>query len=548
MADNKVYGIDLGTTYSCIAHVDKHGKPTVVANAEGDLTTPSAVYFETMENIVVGTAAKEIAEVYPNQVVSTVKRVMGHSDWKFEYEGTVYTPQDISAFIIKKVVKDAEETTGDKITDVVITVPAYFGVNEKEATKQAGQIAGLNVLYVIPEPTAAAISYGVEQSKDQVVLVYDLGGGTFDITVIEIKDGNITVISTGGNHALGGRDWDEALAGYFAEEFAESTGCSVDDIMEDAEAWQEFLNIAEASKKALSTREKVTQRINFDGDKETIEISRNKFNEITANLIGETISKTDELLQTASEKGYDKIDKLLLVGGSTYMPQVRSKLEENFDLDIQVHDPNQSVAKGAALYGYKEYLIGEISGEIGSDDIEDATPEERKEAVERLSGRTGQTVEEIEKQIQTKIINVTSKSFGIVVISKNDEQLVRNMIMVDDQVPVSITQSFSTYEDDQDGILIQCMENVVRNGIDDELLALDTSTEIGNAELKFPYKLPKNSPIKITFNLAADGLLSIKAQDLTTKTDFEVEFVTEGILTKEEIEEKKSHANAIKVS
>lgn len=547
MANNKVYGIDLGTTYSCIAHVDEHGKPTVEANAEGDLTTPSVVYFESADNIVVGTAAKEIAEVYPNQVVSTVKRVMGDPDWEFENEGSIYTPQDISAFIIKKVVKDAEDTTGDQITDVVITVPAYFGVNEKEATKQAGQIAGLNVLYVIPEPTAAAISYGVEQAEDEVVLVYDLGGGTFDITVIEIKDGNITVICTGGNHSLGGRDWDEVLASYFAEEFANSTGCSVDDIMDDAEAWQELLNIAESSKKTLSTREKATQRISFDGEKETIEITRDKFNEITANLIGETISKTEELIQTASKKGYDKIDKLLLVGGSTYMPQVRSNLESKYNFDIQIFDPNQSVAKGAALYGYKEYLIGELAKEVGTDELDQAKPEERKEAVARLSGRTGKTVEEINKVIDAEIINVTSKSFGVVVSDNGDLQ-VQNMIMVNDHVPATAIQTFGTLMDNQESVDVRCMENVVPKGKDDETIPLDTSTEVGSAELIFPYALPENSPIEIAFSLSADGLLKVTAKDLTANSDLDIKFKTESILSDKEIEQKKSHAQAMRVT
>ena len=206
MSQNKrVYGIDLGTTYSCIAHVDEHGKPVVLPNSEGDLTTPSVVYFESEEDIVVGKAAKEVSSVEPDACASTVKRVMGDPHWEFDAHGHTYKPQDISSFILRKVVSDAELATGDKVEDVVITCPAYFGINEKEATKQAGVLAGLNVLYVIPEPTAAALAYGIEQEEDQVILVYDLGGGTFDITLIEIKAKEINVICTGGDHQLGGK-------------------------------------------------------------------------------------------------------------------------------------------------------------------------------------------------------------------------------------------------------------------------------------------------------------------------------------------------------
>lgn len=250
---NKVYGIDLGTTYSCIAHVDEHGKPAVINNSDNELTTPSVVYFESDDNIVVGKEAKEVAEIYPNQVASTIKRVMGDPEWKFPYNEKDYSSQEISSFILEKVVKDAIENIGEDIKNVVITVPAYFGVNQKEATKQAGELAGLNVIAVIPEPTAAAISYGIESNDDEVVMVYDLGGGTFDISVIEVKDKGINVIATDGDHQLGGRNWDERLASYFTQEFEEQTGVSSDDLQNDMETWQELLNKSENAKKSLTS-------------------------------------------------------------------------------------------------------------------------------------------------------------------------------------------------------------------------------------------------------------------------------------------------------
>ena len=277
---NKVYGIDLGTTYSCIAHVDEHGKATVINNSDNELTTPSVVYFESDDNIVVGKEAKEVAEIYPNQVASTIKRVIGDPEWKFSYNEKEYSSQEISSFILEKVVKDAMENIGEDIKNVVITVPAYFGINQKEATKQAGELAGLTVLAVIPEPTAAAISYGIETNDDEVVMVYDLGGGTFDITVIEVKNKGINVIATNGDHQLGGRNWDEKLAAYFTQEFEEQTGVSSDDLQNDMETWQELLNKAENAKKSLTSKENTKVRISHNGEKATIELSRDKFNEL----------------------------------------------------------------------------------------------------------------------------------------------------------------------------------------------------------------------------------------------------------------------------
>jgi len=302
MSAKRVYGIDLGTTYSCISHVDEHGKPVVLANAEGEMTTPSVVYFESPDNIVVGQSAKEVVSIHPDLCVSTVKRAMGDPHWERSFHGQVYKPQDVSSFILRKVVGDAANLVGEKIEDVVITCPAYFGVNEKEATKQAGILAGLNVLYVIPEPTAAALAYGIEQDQDQVILVYDLGGGTFDITLIEIKTGQITVICTGGDHQLGGKDWDDAIVSYFTEKFAESTGTPADALLEDQETYQELLNAAERCKKTLSTRQSVTEAVRFGGERVKVDLTRETFDQITAPLLERTLSMTDQELAKAPRR------------------------------------------------------------------------------------------------------------------------------------------------------------------------------------------------------------------------------------------------------
>jgi len=557
MSENQIYGIDLGTTYSCIAYVDEHGKPVVVPNSDTELTTPSVVYFESQENIVVGSTAKEVAKIYPSQVVSTVKRVMGDNDWVFAYEGHSYAPQEISSHILRKVVADAETNTGHQIKDVVLTVPAYFGVNQKEATKQAGELAGLNVLYVIPEPTAAAISYGMEQEKNQVIMVYDLGGGTFDITVIEVKENAITVICTGGDHQLGGRNWDEAVASYFAQCFSDETGLAAEELTENPETWQDLLNSAEECKKKLSNRTTIPQQVRHDAERVVVELTREKLEEITSSFMERTISMTESLLQTAKDKGYTKIDKLLLVGGSSYMPQVKEGLEKRFSFEIRLFDPNQSVAKGAALFGYKCYLDEQIKIAIAEEtgqDIKDielkaASQSDMESAQEKVAQTHGMPLPGLKKLTETKITNVTSKSFGIVVVvNENGDEGVQNLIMIDDAVPTNITQTFPTFADDQEGVDLRCMENTERRGLNDPPLPLDPLQEIGNAELRFSRPLPKGSPIEITFSLAPDGLLSIYGKDLTTDCEINAEFKTESILSREELEQKKQHNMSITVS
>ena len=553
---NKVYGIDLGTTYSCIAHVDEHGKPAVINNSDNELTTPSVVYFESDDNIVVGKEAKEVAEIYPNQVASTIKRVMGDPEWKFNYNEKEYSSQEISSFILEKVVKDAIENIGEDIKNVVITVPAYFGVNQKEATKQAGELAGLNVIAVIPEPTAAAISYGIESNDDEVVMVYDLGGGTFDISVIEVKDKGINVIATDGDHQLGGRNWDERLANYFTQEFEDQTGVSSDDLQNDMETWQELLNKAENAKKSLTSKENTKIRIAHEGDKATIELSRDKFNELTNDLIERTIGLTDAVLEQVKLKGYNTIDKILLVGGSTYMLQVRNSLEAKYSFDIEVHDPNLSVAKGAAIYGWKlelqeeiKFKIAEESGEeiedIDLTNIQEAELVKAQQEVIQEKGLVG--LAGAKKIIETTIRNVTAKSFGIAVIDQNENEKIVNLITVDDEIPSVTTQIFPTAFEGQSGVDLVCYENTERVE-NNYLLDLETSTEVGRAVLAFEYPLPIGSEIEITFSLSEDGLLKVYGKDLTTNREIESVFQTESILSEEELNQAKEQRKSITVS
>src|SRR5579872_4681540 len=320
--ETTVFGIDLGTTYSCIAYVDEYGKPEVVTNEEGERTTASVVLFESPDNIIVGKVAKDSAVLSPTKVMEMVKRHMGEENWDFECDGLHYSAEEISSYILRKLAKDTEEKLGRPVKDVVITCPAYFGIAEREATANAGKIAGLTVREVINEPTAAAIVYGLQNEQDQVVLVYDLGGGTFDITVIEIKGGTITVVATGGDHNLGGRNWDEAVVLYLAQQWMNETG-SMDDPISSEETLQDLWLRAESAKRTLSAKQETNVPVTHAGQRKGIVLTRDKFNELTNNLLERTIDFTKSTIEAAKERGYSHFDQILLVGGSTRMPQVQ---------------------------------------------------------------------------------------------------------------------------------------------------------------------------------------------------------------------------------
>lgn len=557
---SNVYGIDLGTTYSRIAYVDEYGKPVVLeSNKDGLKSTPSVVYFEPeSKKIIVGRAAKGMAKVREDRVVSTVKRVMGEPDWVFECDGQTYKPQDISAIILKSIVDNAREVEGlEEIKDVVISCPAYFGVNQKEATKQAGEIAGLNVLTIIPEPTAAAIAYGINQQEDQVVMVYDLGGGTFDVTLIDVKSNAIEVIATGGVDKLGGKDWDEAIVNYLAQSFQDQTGMPYQDLIGDLEQYQSMLNEAELLKMNLVNMDKVEHLINYGGTKARIELTRDKFNEITSHLFEETMTYTREMIERAKQKGYDKIDKILVVGGSTFMPQVKERLMQ-FDIPIVQQDPNYMVAMGAAIYAHALSISQEIKISIAKE--LGVTPEEvkmeevpetvKEKAEQEVADSHGMTLPDLQKSTKT-IKNVTAKSFGVVVITGvedgNEILKANNIIIRDEQVPCEREILYSTYYDDQNGARIKVVENIIPVG-SESYVDMDKCTQIAEAELIFLRNLPKGSPVKVWCKLNENGILEMRAEDTTTNQAIELNKVTESILSAEELAASKNRLSTTNIT
>ncbi|URZ05086.1 Hsp70 family protein [Clostridium felsineum] len=550
---NEIFGIDLGTTYSCISYVDEYGRPVVVPNAENERITPSVVFFDG-DNVIVGDVAKENSKMYPEDVVSFVKRSMGDENFYFEHGGKSYHAEEISSFILRKLISDAENNLGQKISDVVITCPAYFGINEREATKLAGEIAGLNVKAIINEPTAAAVAYGVDYDKDKVVLVYDLGGGTFDITMIDVKKDSIKVICTGGDHNLGGKDWDDALIAYMAEKYKEITG-NDKDILEDPETCQELQLLAERVKKTLSQREKAPISINYEGERAKIEITREKFNELTYDLLQRTISLTDDMLKEAAKKNYTAFDEILLVGGSSRMPQVEEIIKSKYSIEPKIFDPDEAVSKGAALYGWKlsvnDELVRRISEDTGKDiedikkSIDEKSIDEKiiETAAKKVADDTGYTLSAV-KASNVKVVNVVSKSFGVVTYNNEEKEVIYNLIVKNSEVPYEFTERFGTREENQENVMIK----IVEDELTDKIVDITYGNEIGEAELTLPENLPKNSPVDITFKLNEEGRLQIKAVEAVEKREISTSIETSSVIKGKDLEEAKERNKNIEVS
>lgn len=547
----RVFGIDLGTTNSSIAYVDDYGKAIIIPNSDNQRVTPSVVFFDG-DVIVVGDVAKESSKLYPNDVVSFVKRAVGEPEFLFEYESKIYRAEEISSFILKKVAQDAEQNLGDKVSDVVITCPAYFGINEREATRRAGEIAGFNVRQVINEPTAAAIAYCAEDPLDKrTVLVYDLGGGTFDVTMISIDSDAIEVICTGGDHNLGGKDWDDRVVAYLVEEFQAQTGIA-EDILEDPDTCQDLLISAEKAKKILTQREKTPISITHGGKRVKVELLRAKFEEITLDLVERTVAFTREMLSEAARKGHDAFDDFILVGGSSRMPQIVDRIKEEFGITPKVYDPDGVVAKGAAIYGWKlalnDGLVHKISETQGRSDksneeVIELSPEMVvKEAAASLARETGYTLPAVESSL-VKVKDVASKSFGVVVRDQGEEEIVYNLILRNTPVPNEVSKSFYTAVSNQETVLIRIMENETS----DKTLSPRYAMEIGTAVLNLPTGLPADLPIDIVFKLNREGRLSITAVESAESRKVAVAIETSSVIQGEELEEAKARSQSLVV-
>ena len=511
-----VFGIDLGTTYSCVAQVDEFDRPTVQKNFDGNNTTPSVVYFEQKDKVLVGDVAKEMMKTEPEKTVAFVKREISKDEsydnpGKFPF-GT--DPTIISSHILKKIVKDANDASQNPIpvNKVVITCPAYFGTKERMRTKQAGEIAGLEVLAVINEPTAAAIAYGMKLDENKTVLVYDLGGGTFDVTVIRVSDKTITVMATDGNHQLGGYDWDKMLADYVLSKFNQEHGTNY--TMDSNSTLRNTLMLeAENKKKQLSQRESVNFIVDFEGKSLKVPISRVDFNQLTEVLLDETIDKTTEVIEKAKEKGAMKIDEILLVGGSSRMPQVKERVDAELQCDSKLTDPDECVAKGAAIYALNE------SYSAAMDEYNDGDRDEKPKNISQKS--------------QVRVVNVTSKNYGVGCLV-GDLYKVKNIIFSNTSLNnCSANTQLQTRYDNQREIGLPVYESDCNdNYIDEEAAEL-----LIEKDLVLSKNWPKATPIDIQFQINGEGILNIIAQVENDKIEFEVSL--KGVMDVEQLKRAK---------
>ena len=490
----KIIGIDLGTTNSCVA-VMEGGKPTVIANAEGSRTTPSVVAFTKTGERLVGEPAKRQAVTNSERTISSIKREMG-SDYKVDIDDKKYTPQEISAMILQKLKSDAENYLGEKVSEAVITVPAYFNDAQRQATKDAGRIAGLDVKRIINEPTAAALAYGLDNEKEQKIMVYDLGGGTFDVSVIEIGDGVIEVLATAGNNRLGGDDFDQKIVDYMVSEFKKTDGV---DLSGDKMAMQRIKEAAEKAKKELSSASTTNINLPFitatsEGPKHfDMNLTQAKFDELTHDLVEKTVEPVNKALNdagiTASELG-----KVLLVGGSTRIPAVQDKVKQ-----LTGHEPSKSlnpdecVALGASIQG------GKLAGDSGAGDILllDVTP--LTLSIETMGG------------VATHIIE-------------------RNTT-----IPTKKSQIFSTAADNQTAVDINVVQGERQFAKDNKSLGQFRLDGIPPARRGVPQ-------IEVTFDIDANGIVNVSAKDLGTGKEQKITITAGSNMSEEDIDKAVKEA------
>ncbi len=487
-----IIGIDLGTTFSAAAYVDEKGVAKIIPNRDGHSTTPSVVMFDDGE-VVVGQQAKENAELAPGNVVQFVKRNMGNKKWHFySSDDEEYSAEEISARILRRIVEDCEEAMGEKVTKAVISVPAYFSDEQRTATKDAGNIAGIDVIGIINEPTAAALAYGINKNDHQRIMVYDLGGGTFDVTIVETTQGNVRVLATHGNRNLGGFNFDNRLITYMSQEFQKATGI---DISEDDEAMQVLRNRCETAKIALSSRDKYQMAMSAQGCKPVkLEITREKFEELIATLIDTT---EDSILVTLKESGLsiEEIDKVLLVGGSTRIPAVRrfveSKMHQAPSCELNA---DEAVALGATIYA------NELAKKKDPDPKGDETKEEHDP--EKVTSHISAPVAE---NAPVKIQDVNSHGLGIVC---EDEQGQRfNSIILPRNSPIPTMVSKEGYYVDAG-----CSDLVVQITEGDEE-DLDYVSVIGTANAHFRMR-SFDVPVRIEMGYDQNGMIDMKIFDL----------------------------------
>ena len=529
----KVVGIDLGTTFSAIAHVNEHGQPEIIPNSESDRITPSVILFED-DLVSIGRIAKQSARAVPEQIVEFVKREIGKSKTTFyrTFGNKDYAPEELAALILTKLKQDAEAYLNTEVTDAVITVPAYFHDAEREATRNAGKIAGFNVLQVLNEPTAAALAYGIDQlGTDQKVFVFDLGGGTFDVTIMQVSESTIQMLATNGDHRLGGKDWDDKIITYVAEMFEIEHG---ENPLQDLHAYQDIQFSATNAKETLSQRRKVPIVCGYNGKTTYVELTREKFEALTRELL-ERCRALCEVVLSEADMTWEHIDTVLLVGGATRMPMVREMITNisGKEIDPREVNPDEVVVLGAAIQGTLHQISDE--GDAATATVADAV-------IERFIGPEGTP--------KVTVTDGATHNLGLVVLNAQREPIIHVMIPKMTAVPYEVTNRFGTVEDSQRSVLIEVVQSLEQDQHKDEI-DLFEAYKLGECTLELPPGLPQGSPIHVTYGYNLDQVLEVTATspgENKTAAVYEVFSIVERpTLNEEEVAQAQSDIQDLKV-
>lgn len=493
------FGIDLGTTNSCVAIIGGDGLPTVIKNLEDLSTTPSVVYYEETGENFVGMEAKRSMAADPTRTVAFIKRELSNVNFRLNIDGVDITPVDVSALILKKVFDDANEQRSydglPPVKKAVITVPAYFGNMECELTKQAARIAGIEVLDLINEPTAAALCYGTKGLEGKTFMIYDLGGGTFDVSIMHMQNGVLDTLSTDGDHHLGGVDWDKALVDFAL--LKAGYDFTYDDIKDEPDA-AKLLIAAEICKKTLSKNDTAKLKVMYRRKQTVVEITRSQFEELTEELMDKTMNIVRHAIEISRDRNA-KIQEIILIGGSSYMPMVRKRLQREFSCPIRLDnfEPDLAVAKGAAIHAANIVGSTKTDVKIGND--------------------------------------LGSRSYGILCTNDEGQDYVANVIKRTDNLVYEATPEFYTRDEGQTGVYIAVYEN---NQIEDRVYDVESCTLVGETNLEWGFGVPEGTLVTTHVNRSSDGTVKIWLECQGKRVDFEIKY--EGMYSENEILQKRN--------
>ncbi|MFE2960607.1 Hsp70 family protein [Nocardia tengchongensis] len=544
-----VYGIDLGTTNSAIAAIDADGRPQVLIGLKGEPTVPSVVLFASATDHVVGEGARRQARLDPDNVCTLVKRRMGDAEWRFGAHGQLWSAPAVSALILKSLAADAEFSGGEPVRRAVITVPAYFGDEERRATIQAGTYAGFDVAGVLSEPIAAALSYGfgrldggIELDKGparETVLVYDLGGGTFDATVIELADRRISVLAVEGDHQLGGADWDERLALYLSQQFC-TANPDAEDPLDDSVGSQLLVLAAEQAKQELTSAETTEVVIAHDGARAVIELTRTDLEALTASLMRRTLDLTKAVLAAAEQRGVRRVDRLLLVGGSSRMPMVAEQLQKEFGLTGELRDPDLSVARGAALYGEKLEMERLVAADLVTRGrlrdgaaLGAADPGDLESSLARVAESFGQPVSLVRRMIEIQVDTVVSRGFGVLALDPFNGLAASWLVHRNQTLPIKVRRSYGTVRADQEQIELTIVE---QQGQAASTRPEDTKVLVEGRIRDIPPGYPEGSEVRVTFEMGFDGVLHVTAYHVDADLPLTLSVQTGATLSQADVE------------